>query len=196
MAFGARIGEFDLGSGSSREVYVQRVELCCAANKLVTDIKRRAALLSYCGQDTYSLISILIKPLQPPNVECRTIVDAIKNHVNPRPSELYARYAFSKRDQNDGESVASYVTELHKLAENCGFSDTQLPLSIILRDRLVFGVADAVVQQRLLAEKSLTFEAAYDIAVAAEVTTKQQKDMSTKGSDKESKEDVTARVST
>lgn len=105
MAFGAKIGEFDLGSGSSWEEYVERVELCCAANKLVTD--RRAALLSCCGQDTYSLISTLVRPLRPPSVEYRTIVDAVKNHVNPRPSELYARYVFSKRDQNDGESVAS-----------------------------------------------------------------------------------------
>ncbi|XP_040073420.1 uncharacterized protein LOC120845928 [Ixodes scapularis] len=144
--------------GSSWEEYVVRVELCCAANKLVTDIDKRAALLSCWGQDTYSLISTLFRPLRLPSVEYRTIVDAVKNHVNPTPSERLRK----------------------------------LPLSIMLRDRLVFVLADGVFQQRLLAEKSLTFEAAYDLAVSY----KQQKDIGSKRSDKESKEDVTARVST
>lgn len=65
----------------------------------------------------------------------------------------------------------------------------------MLCDSLVFGIADGVVRQLLLAEKSLTFEAAYDLDVMAEVAAKQQKDTSNKHSE-ESEDNATARVST
>nr|XP_037270566.1 uncharacterized protein LOC119162201 [Rhipicephalus microplus] len=79
---------------------------------------------------------------------------------------------------------------LRKLAENCGFSDKQPPLDIMLRDRLVFGISDSIVQQRLLAEKNLTFETAYDLAVTAESAAKHQKAM---GSQRQESRDVTAK---
>ncbi|XP_072142327.1 uncharacterized protein [Dermacentor andersoni] len=177
MAFGVRIGEFHLNSNSSWEDYVERIELCCTANKLKEDSDKRAVLLSCCGEDTYSLIATLVKPLRPPNADYQSIVNAVKNHINLKPSELYSRYVFSKRDQHDAESVADYVTALRKLAGNCGFNDNQLPLDVMLRDRLVFGISDSIVQQRLLAEKDITFKTAYDLAVTAEAAAKHQRVM-------------------
>ncbi|XP_075539869.1 uncharacterized protein LOC142574731 [Dermacentor variabilis] len=177
MAFGVRIGEFHLNGKSSWEDYVERIELCCTANKLKQDVDKRAVLLSRCGADTYSFIATLVKPLRPPNADYQSIVKAVKNHINPKPSELYSRCVFSKRDQHDAESVADYVTALRKLAENCGFNDNQLPLHVMLRDRLVFGISDSIVQQRLLADKDLTFKTAYDLAVMAEAAAKHQRVM-------------------
>ncbi|KAL3189797.1 hypothetical protein MRX96_020825 [Rhipicephalus microplus] len=149
MAISVRIGEFHLNRNSSCEDYDERIELCCAANKLTEDADKRAALLNSCGEETYSLIATLVKPLRPPNADYQSIVEAVKNHINPKPSNLYDMYVFSKRDQHDGDSVADYVTALRKLAENCGFNDKQLPLDIMLRDRLVFGISESIVQQRL-----------------------------------------------
>lgn len=60
----------------------------------------------------------------------------------------------------------------------------------MLRDRLVFGISDSIVQQRLLAEKNLTFATAYDLAVAAESAAKHQKAM---GSQRQESRDVTAK---
>ncbi|XP_037557467.1 uncharacterized protein LOC119434368, partial [Dermacentor silvarum] len=145
------------------------------ANKLTEDTEKRAALLSCCGEETFSLTATLVKPLRPPNADYEPIVEAVKNHINPKPSELYSRYVFSKRDQHDGESVADYVTALRKLSESCGFSDKQLPLDTMLSDRLVFGISDSTVQQRLLAEKNLAFTTAYDLAVTAESAAKHQR---------------------
>lgn len=75
-------------------------------------------------------------------MDYKVIVDAVKNHINPKPSELYSRYVFLKHDQQDGESITDYVTALRKLADNCRFGEAQCPLDIKLRDRLVFGIAD------------------------------------------------------
>lgn len=88
MAIGVRIGEFHLNSNSSWEDCVERIELCCAANELTDDPEKRAVLLSCCGEETYSLIATLVKPLRPPNADYQSIVEAVKNRINPKPSEL------------------------------------------------------------------------------------------------------------
>lgn len=155
--------------------------------------RKESSIAELLWEETYSLIATLVKPLRPPNADYHSIVEAVKNHINPKPSELYSRYVFSKRDQHDGESVADYVTALRKLSENCGFSDKQLPLDIMLRDRLVFGISDSTVQQRLLAEKNLTFATAYDLAVTAESAAKHQRAI---GSQRHESPDITAKVDT
>lgn len=51
---------------------------------------------------------------------------------------------------------------------------TLLPLEVMLRDRLVCGLRDKHLQQRLFAKKDLTFSKAYDLAVRAESAAQQQ----------------------
>ncbi|XP_049511265.1 uncharacterized protein K02A2.6-like [Dermacentor silvarum] len=194
MAAGSRIREFNLSENSSWVEYVERIELYCAASKLTTDEDKRAVLLSCCGPETYSLIATLVKPSRPPNVDYQVIVDAVKKHANPKPSELYARYVFSKRDQQEGEGVADYVTALRKLSDNCGFGGTKFPLEEMLCDRLVFGISDNVVQQRLLAEKNLTFETAYELAITAEAAVKQQKVIRSNAQEPEFQQELTSKV--
>ncbi|KAL3192164.1 hypothetical protein MRX96_059275 [Rhipicephalus microplus] len=116
----------------------------------------------------YSLIATFVKGLRPLNVAYKVIIVTAKKHIQPGRSVLYPRYMFSKRDQESGESVADYVAVLRKLAGSCGFGENKVPLCEMLSDQLVFGIADGVVQQCLLAEKELTFEAAYELAVTVE----------------------------
>lgn len=90
--------------------------------------------------------------------------------------------------------MGDYVTALRKLSENCGFAGRNFPLEETLRDRLVFEISESVVQQRLLAEKNLTFETAYELAVTAETAAKQQKVMSTNAQEPEFQLELTAEV--
>ena len=59
--------------------------------------------------------------------------------------------------------MAGSVAALHALSENCEFGDT---LEDMLRNRLVWGIDDSRIQHRLLAEGSLTFAKALEIAQA------------------------------
>lgn len=176
MAVGS-VGEYRLGGSASWDEYVEKLEMYCAANKLTTDEEKRAVLLSCCGEETYSLIVTLVKPARPTATSFDSIVQAVKGHLHPSPSELYARFLFYKRNQAATETVAEYVTALRKLAEDCGFSDKVLPLNVMMRARFVCGISNGAIQQRLLAERELSFETAYDFAVTAEATAKQQKDI-------------------
>jgi len=61
----------------------------------------------------------------------------MKNHTNPRPSEIVQRFKFNSRVRIPDESIASYVVALRQLTEHCNFGDQ---LDEMLRDRLVSGV--------------------------------------------------------
>ncbi|XP_075559299.1 uncharacterized protein LOC142590759 [Dermacentor variabilis] len=182
MAVG-RIGEYHLGTNASWDEYVERLEMFCEANKIAKEEQKRAVLLSCCGEEAYGLIVTLVKPARPTTATYEEIKMAVRKHLHPRPSELYARFLFYKRNQAVEESVADYVTALRKLAEDCGFGDVQLPMDILMRDRFVCGIQNEAVQQRLLAEHDLTFNVAYDMAATAEATAKQQRDIRMHGRD-------------
>ena len=98
----------------------------------------------------------------------------MKKHQDPTPSVIVQRYKFNSRVRHTGESVASYVAELHHLSEHCEYGDT---LNDMLRDRLVCSIADSCIQRALLAEKELTFDKIYEKALAMESTEKNTQDL-------------------
>eukprot|EP00731_Ephydatia_muelleri_P002767 Em0001g2767a len=94
--------------------------------------------------------------------------------MTPAPSSIVQRFKFFCRSQQDSESVSQFVAELRKLSEFCEFGDT---LDVMLRDRLVCGVRNQKLQQRLLAESNLTFTKAFGIAQTAELSEQNAKDL-------------------
>lgn len=102
------------------------------------------------------------------------IIQKVGEYFTPKPSEIIQRFKFNKRSQIVSESVANYVADLRRLSEHCGFGTT---LDSMLRDRLVYGIADEAIQRRLLAEADLTFQKALDIAITAETARKNALDL-------------------
>lgn len=75
-------------------------------------------------------------------------------YCQPRKNVPFERYRFNKRVQEAGESYDQYKTALRKLAEGCDFNS--ITPDEILRDRIVFGIRDNKVRERLLRESHLT----------------------------------------
>ena len=84
------------------------------------------------------------------------------------------RFKFHSQVREPGESVATFVSELRSLAENCNFQST---LEDMLRDRIVCGVNDHAIQKRLLGEEKLTFEKAMNTAQAMETAARNAKEL-------------------
>ena len=97
-------------------------------------------------------------------------------YCEPRKNVPFERYKFNKRVQESGEQYEQYKTSLLKLAETCDF-ETITP-NEILRDRLIFGICDNKVRERLLRETGLMIERTDEICRAAEIMTSQMKTMS------------------
>jgi len=70
--------------------------------------------------------------------------------------------------------VAKYIAELQALSQYCNFKDT---LELMLGDRIVCGINDAQIQKRLLAEKSLMYSKAREIALSLKFAVQGTKDI-------------------
>ena len=100
------------------------------------------------------------------------IATPLKNHYDPRPSEIMQQFHFISRVHKWGESVANYLAELRALAQYCNFGGMFEDMS---HDRLVIGINDLVLQRCLLAESRLTLKTlkkATEIALAHKTSVK------------------------
>ena len=161
MATLGRIEEFD---GSDWQQYVERLEYFFTANGIEDGAKKRAVFLSVVGPATYKTLRNILSPAKPGEKEYSELVEKLSQHYRPAPSEIVERFKFHSRSRKPGESVATFVAELHSLVEFCNFGET---LEVMIRD-LVCGINDTAIQKRLLAEPTLTYAKALEIAQATE----------------------------
>ena len=66
--------------------------------------------------------------------------------------EVYETYKFRQKRQQKGETIDAFVSALRHLASSCDFKTFS---DKMLRDQLVFGLADDDVRQKLLQQKGL-----------------------------------------
>ena len=86
-----RVDEFD----SSREEWAQyeeRLGHFFSANGIDEEEKKRAVLLEVMGSATYKLLSNLVAPKKPGEVNYSDLVEALVDHFNPVPSEIVQRF--------------------------------------------------------------------------------------------------------
>ena len=88
-----------------------------------------------------------------------------------RRNPIFERAKFNQRKQEEGEPVDSFITALHCLAEYCGYRELH---DEMIRDRLVVGLCDASLSERLQMDADLTLEKAITAARQSEAVKKQQ----------------------
>ena len=85
----------------------------------------------------------------------KTVREKLDNHFVIKRNAINERAKFNKRKQRNGEPVDTFITDLFSLAEHCGFGDLQDEL---IRDRIVEGLSDRSLSERLQLEVDLTQE--------------------------------------
>ena len=75
---------------------------------------------------------------------------------------IFKRAKFNMKSQMEGECIDSFVTALHGLAEHCNSRDLKEEL---IRDRLVVGLRDAALSEKLQMDPELTLEKAVTSAI-------------------------------
>ncbi|UYV63288.1 K02A2.6-like [Cordylochernes scorpioides] len=76
--------------------------------------------------------------------------------------------------QKDGESIDSFITELKGLSTSCEFESQK---DSLIRDRIVYGIQDKALQERLLREPNLTLLKAIEMCKTDEISKQQIKIM-------------------
>ena len=97
------------------------------------------------------------------------VLQQFADYCQPRKNIPFERYRFNNRAQEAGETYDQYKTALRKLAEGCEFD--KITPEEILRDRLIFGIRDVKIRERLLRESQLTLKKTNEIYRASESTT-------------------------
>lgn len=87
-------------------------------------------------------------------------------HFVPKRNVIHERACFHRRSQRHGESVEAFVRHLYELAEYCDFGATK---DEQIRDRIVIGLVDMEVSQKLQLEPDLTLEKAINMARQSEL---------------------------
>ena len=94
-----------------------------------------------------------------------------EEHFIIKRNVIFERARFNMRVQTEGESVDNFITDLYALAEFCNFGVLRNEL---IRDRIVVGIRDKALSERLQLEADLTLTKAVNLVRQKEVVRKQQ----------------------
>ena len=89
--------------------------------------------------------------------------------------EFFQRFEFSRRNQEAEESIEQCVAVLWNMAKSCGFCGCMYDK--LLMDRLILGVRDEKVREKLISWKSLDLQSAIDLCKSLEIASAQLKEM-------------------
>ena len=110
-----------------------------------------------------------------PTDEERTNYDSVKekftSYFVKRQNVIYERAKFNRRKEEEGESLMEFILDLNHLAEHCGFGPLHQEL---IRDRIVVGLRDSKLSEKLQLDADLTLEKAVTAARQTEDVKKQQ----------------------
>ncbi|UYV82062.1 K02A2.6-like, partial [Cordylochernes scorpioides] len=136
------------------------------------DEKKKAYLLTLMGSKTYGVLKNLCSPILPKNKTFDDLIDILKRHFSPKRSIVVERFIFLKRMQLKEESISDYLVEIKRLASSCNFGNF---LEDSLRDKMVCGLYNAKIQNRILSEGDISLAKVIEIALSMEAAEKNTK---------------------
>lgn len=100
------------------------------------------------------------------------IKDRFKGYFTPKSNTTYERYTFNKMMQVEGESFDEFLTKLKSQSGKCQFANLH---DSLLTDKIIIGLRNDKVRERLLSEDEITLDRTISICRASELTSKQLK---------------------
>lgn len=142
--------------GTSFCDWVERLAYCFQANE-ITDQMKKAHLITLGGPVMYSELKLLYPNGTLEAASYADIVSKLKARLDKVEPDVIQRAQFNSRIRQPGETLEDFVLALKLQAEFCSFGDFK---NMAIRDRIVAGINDKALQQRLLNEDKLTLDVA------------------------------------
>ena len=131
-----------------------------------------ATLLSVMGKDCLSVFKNL--PMTEDEKKDPTeILKKLTEHFEPAKNTIYECFSFNSCVQSK-DTFDVFVSKLRQLAASCAYGALKEEL---IRDRIVIGIADNALRERLLREKDLTLDKAILMCRSSEITSLQLQKM-------------------
>ena len=171
--------QFDFKNPDSWKRWKRRFEQYRVASGLATENEpRQVSTLLYCmGEDAESVLtSTGISDAD--KEKYKQVVSKLDEFFKVRKNTIYERARFNRRDQREGESIEQYLTALYELIENCEYGDLK---DEFLRDRIVVGIRDAALSEKLQLDATLTLAKAKQKVRQSEAVKEQRSELQGKG---------------
>ena len=127
----------------------------------------------YCDFDFNRKIVFVINSTRK---KYKEVMAKFDSYFRVRKNIIYERAKFNTRDQKESETADEYITALYELIETCEYGTLK---EEILRDRLVVGIRDKRVSEKLQLEADLTLESAKKTIRQREAVRQQSKELAT-----------------
>ena len=105
----------------SFSVYADSKGLLIAADKADNKIQRRALLLHSAGEAIQEIFETLADTGEAKDYE--KAVKALNDYFIPKVNSTYQNQLFRSMEQQDGETVAQFVTRLRQVVKDCDYGD-------------------------------------------------------------------------
>ena len=138
--------------------WLKRFEQFRIASGLSTESQtRQVSTLLYCMGDEAEDILISTNISSDDKKSYDRVLEKFNDYFKVRKNVIFERARFNRRNQLKGEPAEQYITELYRLVETCEYGELTPEM---IRDRLVIGIQDSRLSERLQMDPELTLEKA------------------------------------
>ena len=163
---------FDFRNPTQWSRWKRRFEQYRVASGLSTSTQlRQVTTLLYCLGDEANDILTTTGITEEQMKGYDTVVTKLDEFFAVRKNVIFDRAKFNTRFQQPGESAEQFIAELYVLAEECEYGGLK---DQMIRDRIVVGIRDAKLSQRMQMDSTLDLAKAKTTVRQAEAVQEQQ----------------------
>lgn len=159
-------------SGNLKEnlkIFKRKFEFYVVANSKIieTDVIKTALLHSCIGDDAHDLL----ESLSLTDKAVTQIFAGLEAYCTPKTNVIVEQFNFFQRSQRRDETFDRFLLELRKLVKTCEFGDLA---NNLLKVRIILGLKDKPLQERLLRKPEVTLDNTIKIYRAVEIAKESQ----------------------
>ena len=135
-----RFKQFRMASGLSKE-----------------DDVRQVSILLYCLGEEADDILTSTNITDDHRKKYSVVLAKFDSHFKVCKNVIFERARFNRHEQEEGETIEHFISTLYELSEDCEYGEMR---NEMIRDRLVVGICDVALSERLQTDESLTLDKA------------------------------------
>lgn len=139
---------------------------------------KASLLVNLIGSDGFDVYQTFTFEKEADRDDVNVLLEKFDAYFGTKVNITLMRYKFFTRNQETGESIQQYVTALRLLSKNCEFGNLAEEL---IKDRIVCGLRDSRVRDRLLRCDDLNLDKAVKLCQAEEVSQESERQISATG---------------
>ena len=111
-----------------------------------------ARLLNAAGPEAQEVHELFVYDAEDDKKDYKKVLKKFTEYCRPKKNVIFERHRFWSRSQKEGEAFEWWLKDLRIIAKDCEFQEEDN----MVRDKVVYGVMDKKVQERMLRKSDLT----------------------------------------